>query len=431
MKSSEGPVQEASWQWDGDADGAAEVPGDVLDGGGRGEGGPRLSRRGLLVGAGVLAAGGAVWALGRTGGDRPTPQPQPTSLSGPKPLWTYRGPQAMTPERLTGPVRHPVYLSKDGLQVLDPASGDPRRLLVFDPPPAKDWPSDIGRLSRVALGPEHLFTATSKGHLDAHHLSDPGADWSLPLPPELKGDITLSGVEDDILYGRAVDFGQHEENRLFAVHIKGRSLLWNVRTDGAEQLITPPTGYGDILACVRSLGDHAALVARKDYSGAELWSVPGAEGLRWCVTGLQAILVPDGNGGVRMLDSADGKPLWTHSPARGESWRALPPLLGSGRVYVPRDNGVVSSHDPSTGEVLWSYRLPFLLDLRSRPLVVGGVLFVPGPAAGGVAAIQTATGRKLWTFQDSGPGRDVWSLAADGTHLYAGHDDVLHALPLS
>ncbi|MFD0350700.1 PQQ-binding-like beta-propeller repeat protein [Kitasatospora aburaviensis] len=63
--------------------------------------------------------------------------------------------------------------------------------------------------------------------------------------------------------------------------------------------------------------------------------------------------------------------------------------------------------------------------------MAGGLLLVPGPAAAGVRALDAATGEERWTFRDSGPGVDVWSLAADDHRLYAGHDDVLHALPFA
>lgn len=208
--SSEGPVREASWQWDGEADGAAREPVDVVGGGGDG---PRLSRRGLLAGAGVLAAGAAVWAFGRSGADQPAPppKPQPTALSGPTPLWTYRGPEAMTPERLTGPPTRPVFLSRAGLQVLDPATGEAARLLTVDPPRG-NWPSDLEVLGQVVLGPDRVFT-TSPGHLDARHLGDPAADWSLPLPDDLQGSVQLSGFDDGTLYGYVWDWSRENRRR--------------------------------------------------------------------------------------------------------------------------------------------------------------------------------------------------------------------------
>ncbi|MFJ8475175.1 PQQ-binding-like beta-propeller repeat protein [Kitasatospora sp. NPDC094011] len=434
-------MQEASWQWDGEADGADEAPSDVL-GGGRGEGdGPRrLSRRGLLVGAGVLAAGGAAWALSRTGDDRtvPVPDPTPTALSGPTPLWTYRGAQPMTPERLLSAPHHPVFLSKAGLQVLDPETGAARRLVVFDPPRPADLSSDVELTGgSVVVGPDHLFSATSRGHLDAHHLTDPAADWSLPLPDQPQGGLQLAGLDDGVLYGYIWGWprtdGTTASSQVLAVRIADHSVLWSVSSEHQERPIAPASRGGDtrLLICTRSVGSGTALVARDAATGREQWTVTGGSDLSWCVANGPGFLIPDGGSGVRTL-GPDGRLGWTYSPARGESWRVLPPVAAGPRVFVLRDNGTVTGHDMATGAVVWSYRLPFLLDSRCRPLFVEstGLLYVPGPAAGGVCALNGATGEPAWTFRDSGPGRDVWTVSTDGSRLYAGHDDVLHALPL-
>ncbi|MEU1286005.1 PQQ-binding-like beta-propeller repeat protein [Kitasatospora sp. NPDC005856] len=442
--SSERSAHGTSWQWDEET-GGGETAEDVLAGGTER---PRPGRRRLLIGAGVLAAGGAAWAFGRSGagGGVPAPgptRPNPTALSGPTPVWTYRGPEVMTPERLTDPPRRPVFLSRNGLQVLDPAKGTAARLLVFDPPATRNWPSDLDMLGKVVVGPDHLFTATYQGHLEARHFTDPAADWSLPLPDELQGQIHLAGYDRDpgILYGYSWGRPRADrtppDNRLFALRVADRSLRWSVRTERTEQPVTPATRGGDSrLACIRLVDGRTELVARDAATGRELWTAPGEEDLRWCVTGSSGVYVPDGAGGVRMLRPT-GEPGWTYSPHRGESWRALPPLEHGTRVYVPWDQGVVSCLDVSSGAELWSCRLPFPLDRRSRPLVANGTLFVPGTAVGGVSAIHPATGELGWTFHDSGPGKDVWTLATDaahqddGTRLYAGHDDVLHSLPLN
>ncbi|MFD5438066.1 PQQ-binding-like beta-propeller repeat protein [Kitasatospora sp. NPDC127067] len=445
QSSSGGPARGTSWQWDEETDGGGATE-DVIAGGGERTG---PSRRRLLLGAGALAAGGAAWALGRSGGDgaRPSPgptEPLPTALSGPTPLWTYRGPEAMTPERLTDPPHRPVFLSKSGLQVLDHAKGTPGRLLVFDPPADRNWPNDLDTLGKVVFGPDHLFT-TYQGHVEARHFTDPAADWSLPLPDELQGRTRLAGYDrrdPAVLYGCAwgrprVD-GSLSDNYLFALRVTDHKLLWSVRTEQAEQLVTPTADGGGAgrLAGVRFLDGRAELVVRDAATGRELWTATGEEDLRWFVSDSSGFFVPDGNGGVRVLRST-GELSWTYSPARGESRRALPPIQHGPRVYIPWDQGVVTCHDSSSGAELWSCRLPFPLDRRSRPLVANGTLFVPGTSVGGVSAIYPATGELGWTFHDSGPGKDVWTLATDATHqydgtrLYAGHDDVLHALPLN
>ncbi|MGW3233319.1 outer membrane protein assembly factor BamB family protein [Kitasatospora sp. NPDC001095] len=432
--SSEKSAHGASWQWDGETAGG-EASADVVAGGGERL---RPSRRGLLVGAGVLAAGGAAWALGRTGGGGvlPSPgpsRPQPTALSGPTPLWTYRGPEAMTPERLTDPPHRPVYLSRNGLQVLDHDRGTAGRLLVFEPPTPRNRPSDSDMLDKVVFGPEHLF-ATYQGHAEARHFTDPAADWSLPLPDELQGQTRLAGHDRGILYGyswgRPRADGTPPQNHLFALRVADRSVLWSVRTEQTEQPVTPTTGpKHPLLVCVRFLGGRTELAARDALTGRELWTAPGEEDLRWCVTGAERIYVPDGSGGVRML-LPTGETGWTHSPARGESWRALPPVECDGQLLIPRDQGTVTAHDTWSGGQNWSCRLPFPLDRRNRPLVAERTLFVPGTAAGGVSAVDITAGELEWTFHDSGPGKDVWTVAADKDRLYAGHDDILHALPL-
>ncbi|KJS61505.1 PQQ-binding-like beta-propeller repeat protein [Streptomyces rubellomurinus] len=437
--SSGGPAQDqdAAWQWEAEVDGTGGgEPGDVI-----GDDRPRPTRRRLLLGAGALAAGAAVWALTRAAaepdGPAPAPtKPQPTALSGPTPLWTYRGAEPMTPERLPRPPERPLYLSKAGLQVLDPATGGAARLVVFDPPPQPGWPSDVTPRPKVLLGPQHLFTLTSPGHLDARHLTDPAGDWSLPLPEELAdgqsgglGGPGLSVCADGVLYGYA--WGPYRGNepsvdRLFALRLADRALLWTVRTTDDEQIVAVSPADGGRVACSRGLGERTQLVVRDAADGRELWTSPGSG---WCTAGPKHFLLQDGTGGIRAL-SPTGEQVWTYGPARGESWQSMPPVPDGGQLYLPRDNGVVTAHDAATGALRWSCRMPFLLDRRSHPVVAGGTLFVPGPAAGGVCAVDTANGRLRWNFRDSGPGRDVWTLAADADRLYAGHDDVLHALPL-
>ncbi|WP_316525611.1 PQQ-binding-like beta-propeller repeat protein [Kitasatospora brasiliensis] len=433
-------MKETSWQWDGET-GGGEAPADVIAGGGEPRG---PGRRGLLIGAGVLAAGGASWAFGRSGGGGllPVPSPtraqptgpKPTTLSGPTPLWTYRGPEEMTPERLTAAPGRPVYLSPSGLQVLRPSSGDPARLVVFEPPSARQQPGDRDLPDTVVVGPDHLFATTYPGHLEARHLTDPAADWSLPLPEELEGRVRLAGYDRGVLYGYSWGHPRPGTgsllSHLFAVQVADRSVLWVLPTDREEQPIVPTTGFRNpVLVCVRFREGHYEVVARDAANGNELWTAPGSEDLRWCVTGAERIYLPDGTGGVRMLRPT-GEPGWTYSPAKGESWRALPPVENGPRLLIPRDQGTVTGNDTWSGAEVWSCRLPYPLDRRSRPVVADDTLFVPGPGASGVSAIHTTAGELGWTFKDSGPGKGVWTVAADKDRLYAGHDDVLHALPL-
>lgn len=431
--SSERAVPGAAWQWDGEDGGdPGGAPGDVVGGGG---GGPRLSRRALLAGAGVLAVGGAAWASGRSPEDRPAPKPGPTApvaVSGPTPVWTYRGPEAMTPERLTARPDRPLFVTGAGLQLLDPATGSPTRLLRLAPP-ERQFGDDL-TAARVVISGNRVYT-TSRGHIDGRDLDDPARDLTVALPEAVTDDVVLAGCDGTTLYGTAYALPTRDNEvpgqKAFAVRVADSTLLWSSPADLGEKLLAPATGPTGVIASVRATEGRTELVVRDAATGRQRWTAAGHENLRWCAVGQRAVHVPDGSGGLRALDLATGAALWTLPPARGENWRAMPPLMAGGALFLPRDNGVVTAHTEAAPDPLWSLRLPFLLDARSHPMLVGGVLYVPGPAGGGVCAVDAAKGRLLWTFRDSGPGKDVWSLAADGNHLYAGHDDVLHALPLA
>ncbi|WP_406194550.1 PQQ-like beta-propeller repeat protein [Kitasatospora sp. NBC_01560] len=422
----------ASWQWDGAADDAEQAPVDVVAGGSGEDGGPWLSRRRLLGGAGALVAGGALWAFARSGdgGAEPAPpRPRPTRLTGPDPVWTYRGPEAMTPERLSDRPARPVFLSRAGLQVLDPATGALQHTLGFAAPPA-DWPSDAELPdNRVVTGGDRVFTI-SNGHLDGRLLTDPAAGWSAPLPEELGATVTLIGCDGDVVLGRVRPRPFDSPDNLFAVRYPDRHLLWSGPAVDGERPLSPPTAAGGHLPLLGSAAGASRLTLLATATGERLWSVPAEPGTGWAVTDAEHVYAPAGAAGVRALRVSDGAAHWSVLPGRSEEWRCLPPVSDGTRVYLPRDDGLVTAHAAATGARLWAHRLPFRLDRRSRLLLAGPTLFVPGPAAAGVRALDAATGEERWTFRDSGPGVDVWSLSNDAARLYAGHDDVLHALPL-
>ncbi|MEV0536022.1 PQQ-binding-like beta-propeller repeat protein [Kitasatospora sp. NPDC050463] len=420
-----------AWQWD-ETDDRSSAPADVLSGGAEDDGGPRPTRRRLLAGAGLLAAGAAAWAFARSAGgpDPAPPRPLPTRLAGPEPLWTYRGREPMAPERLNGRPAVPVLLSREGLQVLDPATGKPLRMLTFAAVRA-NWPDDVDQPgTRVVVGADRVFT-TSNGHVDSHHLTDPASEWSLPLPEESgSGTVTLFGCAGDVVYGAVQPRPYAGGDRLFAVHVPERRLLWTRAALGGERPLTPVTSAGGRVPVFDNSADGAHLALLEAATGKRLWAVPAEAGLTWAVADAEHVYAPEGPAGLRALRLADGAPHWSVRPGPADEWRLLPPVTGGPRVYLFRDNGLVTAHDVTTGDRLWERHLPFRLDRRSHPLLAGPALYVPGPAAAGVCALDAATGEERWTFRDSGPGVDVWSLSNDPTRLYAGHDDVLHALPL-
>ncbi|MFJ4095891.1 PQQ-binding-like beta-propeller repeat protein [Kitasatospora sp. NPDC089913] len=413
---------EASWRWDGEDEGGTTAPADVVSGGDDG-GGPRPSRRRLLIGAGVLAAGAAVWGVSRRAGgsatETPKPQPLPSKLVGSEPLWVYRGSEPMTPARLRGRLFTPAYVSRTGLRLLDPATGAVTG--TVEAPAPQGQPDD----APLVVGGGRLFT-TSPGHVDARALTGPAAGWSQPLPPELGERIDLYGCDGELVYGRV---GSRTDLRgsLFGLDATGRGLRWSrpAAERGESALAVLDTGAGRLLTWD---ADPAAGISLLDgTTGQRIWSAAGS-GPSWTALDQRHLFLPGSDGGVRALHLADGSRSWSVSPAPGEQWRALPPLSDDYRVYVPRDNGLITAHEAGSGEQAWQCQLPFRLDRRCRPLLLSSGLLVPGPAASGVLVVEAENGRQSTIFADTGPGVDVWSVASDGTRLYAGHDTTLYCL---
>ncbi|MER5353566.1 PQQ-binding-like beta-propeller repeat protein [Kitasatospora sp. NPDC002551] len=417
---------EASWQWDGEDGGrAAGAPGDVVSGGADSDGrGPWTTRRRLLTGAGVLAAGAAVWGVSRSaGGPEPTPEPKPrpvpTRVVGPEPAWVYQGPEPMTPDRLDGRLFAPAYVSRSGIRLLDPERGVLTE--VVEAGRAQGRTDD----SPLIVGDGRLFS-TSTGHVDARTLVGPTASWSLPLPAELGDSITLLGCDGAQVYGRV---GNRSDLRghLFAMDAGGKGVVWSRPAAERGELLVAVLGLGAGRLLAWDADPTAGLALLDGANGRRLWSVANT-GTAWSGADGRHVYLPAGSGGVQALRLEDGSPRWSVRPRSGEEWRALPPVSDGFRVYVLRDSGLVTAHAADGGEQLWQLQLPFRLDRRCRPLLTSTTLVVPGPADAGVQFVETESGRVFTTFADSGPGVDVWSVSSDGTRLFVGHDSTLYCL---
>ncbi|KQV12020.1 MULTISPECIES: PQQ-binding-like beta-propeller repeat protein [unclassified Kitasatospora] len=371
-------------------------------------GGP--SRRQLLLGAAALVAGGAAWGLGR-GGDR-EPERGRVAVSGPEPLWTYRGEVPQAADRVAGAGTVPLLATTEQVYLLSPDSGAVvKRIELPSGPPgprAEDLLAAGDRVHQVGGG---RFTAYGYG-----------PDQSVAIPPEAGRFCQLLDVDGDVLFG----VGGFEDGALFALDLPTGRPCW-LRTarenDGFLTDLQPAPG-GRLVA--RSTRDEVVALSAAD--GSVLWSASADQALSWRECDAERVYTARRANGVRAFGLADGRPGWV---LEDESWRPIRPLAADGALYLLRDNGEVTRNVPADGSQVWSCRLPFRLDSRCRPVAVGGTLFVPGPTGGGVWALDIATGAVRWTFRDAEPGVQVWRLNTDGKRLYAGHDRVLHALPIA
>lgn len=359
-------------------------------------GGP--SRRQLLVGAVGLAAGGAAWWFNQ----RREPARERVAVSGPEPHWTYRGPGPHDGERVDGRGALPVLLTGAAVHLLSPDSGAVLRQIPKD---------------RHLLAAEGLLYRSQPDRIAVIGL---GPDRVVPVPAEFAGSGRLLGADGELLLGSGGARGD-----LFALSARTGAVRWTrpAEENGGllEELYLAPGGR--LLA--RSSRDEVVALNRED--GSRLWVRPTDQALSWLVSDADSVYTARRANGVQAFAAADGRLRWV---VESEDWRPIRPVAANGAVYLLRDSGEVTRNIPADGQEVWSCRLPFRLDGRCLPVLVGGTLFVPGPFSAGVCAVDTATGAVRWTFRDAEPGVQAWRVTTDGERLYAGHDRVLHSLPV-
>ncbi|MFI5532026.1 PQQ-binding-like beta-propeller repeat protein [Kitasatospora sp. NPDC051853] len=376
-----------------------------------GPGGPRLSRRHLLLGAAGLAGAGAAawWAAGP--GDAPDPdagRPQPVAVSGPQPSWSFRAPAAQAPERVVGPTVLPLVATEDELFLLTPETGAVAKRVAMP-----GGPDD------TLLAAGDLLYQTRVGRFLAHGY---GMTLQVANPSGLSPSWELLAVGGDVLYGATRGL---KDGKLFALSMASGALLWT------RPVVDRDGGYLKALETVRGRAVLVAHSTRDEVvgldpeTGERIWAAPADQGLSWRECGADDVYVASRATGIRSLSLRDGSANWT---VEEQEARPLRPLAFGNTLFLLRDNGVVSCNDARDGGELWSRQLPFRLDARCRPVLVAGSLFVPGPVSGGVCALDERTGAVRWTFRDAEPGVQYWRVATDGRHLFLGHDRVLHGL---
>ncbi|WP_405020981.1 PQQ-like beta-propeller repeat protein [Kitasatospora sp. NBC_00070] len=368
-------------------------------------GGP--SRRRLLLGAAALVGGGLAWRLGRSAepdGDR-------VAVSGPEPLWTYRGEAPQAADRLAGAGTVPLLATAEMLYLLSPDSGAVAKRIEL-PSGATGGGADL-----LAAG--SLVHEARIGRFAAYGY---GPDRSTAAPPGADRSCRLLAADDELLFGA----GDGWPGGLFALELATGRPRWTRPDQEAEGLLTElqPAPGGRLVG--RSTRDEVVTLNAAD--GSVLWRAAADQALSWRECDAERVYTARRANGVRAFGLADGRPGWV---VEDQSWRPIRPLAADGALYLLRDSGEVTRNVPADGSEMWSCRLPFRLDSRCRPVAVGGTLFVPGPTGQGVWALDVATGAVRWTFRDAEPGVQVWRLNTDGKRLYAGHDRVLYALPTS
>ena len=210
-----------------------------------------------------------------------------------------------------------------------------------------------------------------------------------------------------------------KENRLYAINLLNRKVLWEADVKDASpgsifvsNRLIVSSAEGEILAwetdgrrawrfaaegrfpgSVSSAdgklfqpGDQGILYVLAADDGAELYRVE-LEGPLMAPPAIDRLaFLGDLDGNVYALDPSDGAVVW-RARTSGSVW-ASPAVTGE-RVYLGTSRGEVVSLDAATGRTLWTFIAGEVI--KAAPLVVGGVV-ITGTAGGLVVSLDATDG---------------------------------------
>jgi outer membrane protein assembly factor BamB len=173
------------------------------------------------------------------------------------------------------------------------------------------------------------------------------------------------GAANGVLYA------VQESSALFAVRIATGTILW--------QRSVSSNGSGFFTSIVASDGaiyitdDSGMLYSLNAANGNSNWSYPaGASQLSTPVTVGGMVYVTDDSGILHAITTARGKQVWTHQTiSSGE----IGPAVNGSELYVSTGQAL-QALDAKTGNAVWSYTPPNTGAFVSTPAVANGLVFV-------------------------------------------------------
>lgn len=264
----------------------------------------------------------------------------------------------------------------DASTAVSPMDGDPTvgtatgGLFAFDPETGRiqlSWPGSArARAAAVPVGQAAIWTTTD----GAIHSTIHGTVAHLPsTTAELASDSERAYIQS--------------QSGLVAA-VSPEALAWRVRTPGRG--VGPPLLCCGRLFVAYDLGSGGGGVLALDpATGAQAWQVelpvPPSAGM--ALAG-QRLLVPQADGGLVALATADGASIWT--VRAGPDRISVPPLVAGESAWVGDVGGRLSRVDLSDGGIAWHH------DLGS-PITAGPELawdlMIVGLASGEVVALET------------------------------------------
>lgn len=270
---------------------------------------------------------------------------------------------------------------------------------------------------RLAVSPEAIYTADSKGIVRAQAKNTGKVLWSVKTQSMISSGPTL--IQDVLLVGT-------RDKGLVAYSASAGHLLWQVPMTG-EVLASPNGDRGMVF--VHSI--DGAIAALGLYDGKLLWrntySVPPIvlrHNSKPLIVG-HHVVVGFSNGRLLSLHRMDGSQQWERELAiprgRSDIQRmtdiSADPEHHQGIIYVVGYQGRLAALDAETGSPIWEREMSSF-----SGLAVSSAQVVVSNAKGHVIAVNRRTGKTLWE-QDALQGRRLTKPAVWGNMVIVGDDD--------
>jgi outer membrane protein assembly factor BamB len=182
----------------------------------------------------------------------------------------------------------------------------------------------------VQVGGGSAYAGYSDGFVAALDVKTGAARWERKVGPSgTYVDVDSLALDGDRLYAAAFS------GAVLGLDARTGKELWSAPAPAASRVLT---GAGAVFAVTA-----ASVVALSPASGAVLWttSLDGSPGATPALAG-KWLLVPAGDGGLRWLEPASGRPLRAFDPGTGI---LAAPGVAEGRIYVLSNGGVLFALD--------------------------------------------------------------------------------------
>jgi outer membrane protein assembly factor BamB len=369
------------------------------------------SRRGFLIGAGVVAAvagvGAGAWALTSHSAQPPAKAGGGTARKGPGTLaWTFRASHGVSANPAVA--NGVVYLGSAAgtLFAADAATGRELWSLPIDSVTAA--PTVTGGIVCVSAAQGdfyavHAATGTLAWDLSGNQLAPFARNWA------------ASGAHVAVAIG-------DQTVRMYKA--AGGKSLWIATT-------SDESGFGQVVAAaggaVYAVGVRGALYGLQAATGHEVYRVQVLRGGDSPATNLVmsggTLYLGAKSGPLYALNPASGKLKWAARPGNG--FPAADPVIADGMVYFTDSDAVLQAVDASTGKGKWEHHTGG--KPTGGPAVAGGFVYVCGGA--GLQQLHAKTGKPRWTYTaPSGAAFSATPAVASGLVLAGCADGSLYAI---